>query len=57
MFFNSELKQQTKALTQQLEIERASHQLSLEALKAELDSVKAELQQFKSHSGDNVELM
>ena len=57
MFFNSELKQQTKTLTQQLEVERASHQLSLEALKAELDSVKAELQQFKSHSGDNVELI
>ncbi|MGO2512616.1 methyl-accepting chemotaxis protein [Marinomonas polaris] len=57
MFFNSELKQQTKTLTQQLEVERASHQLSLEALKAELDSVKAELQQFKSHSGNNVELI
>ncbi|MBU1294121.1 MAG: CZB domain-containing protein [Gammaproteobacteria bacterium] len=57
MFFNSELKQQTKTLTQQLEVERASHQLSLETLKAELDSVKAELQQFKSHSGDNVELI
>ncbi|RBP78524.1 chemotaxis protein [Marinomonas rhizomae] len=57
MLFNSELKQQTKTLTQQLEIERASHKLSLETIQAELDSVKAKLHQFKSHSIDNVELI
>ncbi|NVK74827.1 MAG: CZB domain-containing protein [Oceanospirillaceae bacterium] len=57
MLFNSKLKQQTNALSQQLEEERANHQTKVEALQAELDSARAELQQFKQNSGNNVELI
>lgn len=57
MFFNTELKQQNKTLTQQLEEEKASHQLALQSMQAKLDVATAELEQIKSQSGGNDQLI